>query len=98
MASGANSDDEELALALRLSQLSSDDFDEQLPTERLASANHTSCPCTPTSDEKDDLALALRLSRLSSNDFDEQVARLHRTGSASTSKEAPNESDEDDLE
>jgi hypothetical protein len=107
MASLANSDDEEnFSLALRLSQLSSDDLDPQtaqLPPEGLASANRTSRPRTPTNGEKDDLALALRLSRLSSDDFDEQLARLHHTGSASANEEAhspipPNESDKDDVE
>jgi hypothetical protein len=108
MAGLADSDDEEtLALALRLSQLSSlssDDSDEQIPRnppEGSASANQ-SRPRTPTSDEKDDLALALRLSLAPYDDFDEQLARFHRTGFASTSKEAcpstpPNESEEDDV-
>jgi hypothetical protein len=104
MASLANSDDEEhLALALRLSQLSSDDFDSQiapLPHEGSALASYTSPPRTPTNNEEDDLALALRLSQLPP---DEQVAPLHHTGSTSASEEAhspilPNESDEDDVE
>jgi hypothetical protein len=106
MASPANSDDEEsLALALSLSQLSHD-FDEQiaqLPSEASASTNHISRPRTPASDEKDDLALALRLSLLHSNDLVEQLTQLHHTGSASASEEArsstpPNDSDENDLE
>jgi hypothetical protein len=109
MASPANSDDEEdLALALRLSQLSSDDFDEQiaqLPPEGSASANHTSRSRTPTGDgdDKDDLALLLRLSQLSSDDFDEQVPRLYRLESAPVIEKARlstsrNQRDEDDLE
>jgi hypothetical protein len=105
MASLANSDDEEnLALALRLSRLSSDDFDlqiAQLPGGS-ASANNTSRPRTPTNDEADDLALALRILQLPSDDFDAQIARLHHMGSASTSEEAhspipPNQSDKDDV-
>jgi len=106
MTSRANLDEEDLALALTLSQQSSNDLDEhltQLPTEGSASANHISRPCTPFNDEKDDLALALRLSLLSSDDFDEQVTQLHRAGPAPMSEEAhsstlPNESNEDDLE
>jgi hypothetical protein len=89
MASFTNSNDEESpALALSLSLLSSDDFDEQiaqLPPKGSASTNYISRPCTPTSDAKDDLALALRLSRLSSDDLDPQVTQLHGTGSAAAS-------------
>ena len=106
MASLANSDDEDLALVLRLSQLSSNDFDEQiaqLPPEGSASVEHISRWHAPTSDEKDDLALALRLSLLSSDEFDENVARLHPMGPASLTKDVrplipPSERDEDDLE
>jgi hypothetical protein len=107
MASLANADDkEELALALRLSQLSSDDFDEQIaqhPSEGSASANQPSCPNTPTSDEKGELAMALRLSELSSDDFDTQVARLHHIESAPANEEPRSctprdESEEVDLE
>jgi hypothetical protein len=107
MANPANSDDEEsLALAFSLSQLSCNDFDEQiaqLPSEGSASTNHISRPRTPASDEKDDLALALRLSLLPSNGFDEQLTQLHHTGSTSAGEEArsstrPNDSDENDLE
>ena len=108
MASPANSDDEDLALALRLSQLPSNDFDEQiaqLPPEGSASVEHMSRWHTPTSDAKDDLALALRLSLLSSDEFDEHVAQLHHMGSASASASEdthplipPSERDEDDLE
>ena len=110
MASLANSDDEDLVLALRLSQLpsNSNDFDEQiaqLPLEGPASAEHISRLRAPTSDEKDDLGLALRLSLLSSDEFDEHVARLHHMGSASASAFEdthplipPSERDEDDLE
>jgi hypothetical protein len=101
MAGLANSDEEHLALALSLSLLSSDDFDEQIaepPPQGSGSANHPSRPRTPTSDEKDDLAL--RLSLLPPDDFDEQVARLHHKASASETRSPapPNESDEDDLE
>jgi hypothetical protein len=102
MASLEKSDDEEnLALALRLSQLSSDDFvDEQFAHPRpegSASANHIFRPRTPTND---DLAPVLRLSLLPSDEFDEQVARLHRTGSAFANEEVrsstpPEESGED---
>lgn len=104
MASLANSDDEEnLALALSLSQLSSDDLNEQIARpspEGLAPANRMR---TPISDEKDDLALALRLSLLSPVDYEEQIAQLHHTGSASAGEGArsstpSNESDEDDFE
>jgi hypothetical protein len=106
MASRANSDDEDLALALRLSQLSSKDFDEQIARrlpEGSASANYISRSYTPTREEKDVLALASRLSLLPSDDVDEQAARLHCTGSASASEEThsstpPNDSDENDLE
>jgi hypothetical protein len=99
-----NSDAEDIfALALRLPQLSSDDFDEQiaqLPPEASASANHIYRPRTPTSDDKEDLALALRLSLLP---FNEQVTSLHRAGSTFVSEDArsstlPNESDEGDVE
>jgi hypothetical protein len=105
MASLTDSGDEDtLALALSLSQLSPDDFEEQfaqLPSEGSASANHIPRPRPPTSDEKDELALALRLSQLPSDDL-EQVARLHRTRSASASEEAhsfttPNASDGDGV-
>jgi hypothetical protein len=104
MASHPNSSDEDLTLASRSSQLSSDEVNEQiarLPPEGLTSANHTHRPRT-TSEEKDDVALALRSSPLPSDHFNEQVARLHRTGSASASEEArpstpPNESDKDGL-
>jgi len=95
-----NSDDEEkLALALRLSQLSSDDFDGQTP-EESALANHMPRPHTLASDGKDDLPLALRLSQSSFDNFDERVAPLHPTGhtSASEASTPPNESEEDDLE
>jgi hypothetical protein len=107
MANPANSDDEEsLALAFSLSQLSCNDFDEQiaqLPSEGSASTNHISRPLTPASDEKDNLAPALRQTLLPSNDFDEQLTQLHHTGSASASEEArsstpPNDSDENNLE
>jgi hypothetical protein len=63
MPSPANSDDDEtLDLTLSFSQMSSDDFDEQvaqLPPEGSASVNCISRPRAPTSD---DLALALSLS------------------------------------
>jgi hypothetical protein len=112
MASPTNSDDDErlalaFALAFRLLQLSSDDFEEriaQLPPEGSAPGNHISHPHTPTTNVTEDLALASRLSLLpSSDDSNEQVARLHRMGPASASEEAqpptpPHESDEDDVE
>jgi hypothetical protein len=103
MASHTNPNDEDLSPALRLSQLSSDEVDEQIPqppTEGSTSANHMYRPHTPTGDEGGGLAPASRLSLLPSDDFDEQVAP---TGSASASEEArssipPNKSDQDDLE
>ena len=95
--------EEDIALALRLSELSHDEFDEQSAQFRPERSTPGSHPCTPTNDEKDDLVLALRLSQLSSNDFDEQATRLHCMESGLASEEArsstpPNESDESDLE
>jgi hypothetical protein len=103
MASLADSNDEEsLALALRLSQLSSDEQIAQSPHGGSVSPNHISRPRTPISD-KNDLALALGLSLLPSDEFNDQVARLRRTRSAPTSVKArsptpPKESDENTLE
>jgi hypothetical protein len=107
MTSLTNSNDKEnLALALRVSQLSSDEFDEQiaqLPPEGSASASQIYRLRTTASDENGDLAPALGLPLLPSPLLgrDEQVARLHRAGSASASENArsttpPNESDGDD--
>jgi hypothetical protein len=73
-------DDEELALALKLSQLSPDEFDErvtQFYPFGSASADHASLPAMSPSDEEDVLALTLGLSRLSADEFDQQVAQLH---------------------
>ena len=101
MPSLTNSDGEEdVALALRLSELSADEFDEQVAQFRPEGSIPGSHGCTPT---KDDVALALRLSQLSSDGSDEQVTQLHSMESASASEKAssfapPNESDEDDLE
>lgn len=97
--------DQDLALALRLSQLPFDDSDEQiaqLPPESYASANHGSHSNAPISEE-DDLAAALSLSLISSDDLDKQVAPPHSTGSAPAGEEiplsiTPNESDTDSLD
>jgi hypothetical protein len=66
LASLANSVEEvNLALALSFSQVSSDDFDEQiaqLPPEESAPVNLIFRPRAPTSNEKNNLALALILS------------------------------------
>ena len=100
MPSLTNSDSEEdVALALKLSKLSPEEFDEQLAQFHLEGSMPGSHPCARTS-EKDGLASALRLSQLSS---DEQVTRLHCMESASAGEKAsssapPNEGDEDDLE
>lgn len=104
MTSLADSNEENLTLALRLSRLSSDAIDEQISQflpEGSVSTNHISRLRTPTgdmatSDMEDDLALALRLSLLPSDDLNDQVTRLHRTGSAPTTPH--NESKEDDLD
>jgi hypothetical protein len=100
MTSLADSNDEEsLALALTLSQLSSDDIDEQIAqflSEGSVSANYISRPRAPTSDMEDDLALALRSSLLPSDDFNDQVALLHCTGSTPTTPRY--ESEENDIE
>lgn len=86
MTSLANPDDEQsVALALRLSQLSYDDSAPP-PSEELASANHTPRPCTPTNDEKDDLALAPSPSLPPPDDLNGQAPILYRTRSVPTSE------------
>jgi hypothetical protein len=97
MVSRANSDDEGLAVAVRLSLLSPDDVNAQAaqpPAGGSAPANDISRRTTLPSDEEDKFEIIAAI-------FDKRVNRLHR--SASTSDEArsstlPNETDEDDLE
>ena len=106
MASDTNSNiDEDLALALRLSQLSSDAFDQcvsQLRPEQSASAGSTPCPPTPRSDREHDMATASDISQRSLHE--EQFSRLHSGGSAPAGKDASqtvspdDEYDEDDLD
>ena len=103
MASVTNSDAEDVALALRLSKLSPDEFHEKIPPHRPEGSMSGSHPCTPTTDDKDGLALASRLSQLSSDDIDEQVAQLNPmestpAGEKARSSAPPNEGDEDYLE
>ena len=103
MASHTDSDAEDLVL--RLSQLSRDDFDEQIAQlpQGSASANHVARPTTPASDEEDGLAQALKLSQLSPDEVDEPIAQLHTKGTdaainKSRSSTPPDNSDEDYFE
>ena len=104
MASDTNSNiDEDLALALRLSQLSSDAFDQcvsQLRPEQSASAGSTPCPPTPRSDREHDMAMVSDISQRSLHDSEEQFSRLHSSESAPAAYQTgpPDEYDEDDLE
>jgi len=71
----SNTDEEDLALALRLSQLSSDAFDEHISRlyhTRSASASPVSLPSTPRSDEENNLAPASRISQRSPDAGEEQ--------------------------
>lgn len=97
----SNIEEEDLALALRLSQLSLDTFDEQVT--QLRSASHLPCPTTPRGDGKDNLALASDMSQRSPNASEEQVTQPCPSGSAPTGNEAsqttpPIEYDEDNVE
>jgi len=102
MASHTDSDIEDLVP--RLSQLSRDDFDEQIAQlpQGSASANHVARPTTPTSDEEDSLAQALKLSQLLPDEFDEAIAQLPTKGTdAATNKSrssTPPDNDENYLE
>ena len=108
MAGGTNSniDEEDLAPALRLSQLSSDAFDQcvsQLRPERSASVGSTPCPPTPRIDQEHDLATVPDISQRSLHVSGEQFSGLDSSGSALASKDAcqtasPDEYDGNDLE
>jgi hypothetical protein len=79
---GSNEEEDDLALALRLSQLSSDAFDKkvvQLHREGLASAERTSRPAT---DREGDLTLDLDAPRQYHGTAEEQRTPLHSIRSA----------------
>ena len=71
----SNTDEDDLALALRLLQLSSDAFDENIAHHhhtRSASASPATFPSTPRSDEENNLALTSRISQRSPDAAEEQ--------------------------
>lgn len=73
-------EDEDVAPALRLSQVSPDDPDEQaarLPSQGSALANITP---NPRSNEQDDLTLPLGALSLPSDALNEQITKFHSEG------------------
>lgn len=97
---GSNEEEDDLALALRLSQLSSDAFDKkvvQLHREGLASAERTSRPATPRRDREGDLTLDLDAPRQYHGTAEEQRTPLHsiRSAGGEASQTTPGN---DDLE
>jgi hypothetical protein len=83
MASFTNSDDDEdPALALRLSQMSVHAFDEQvaqLQSQEAAPVDASPRQPTPLGqNDEDDLGLALNLSHFPAEIVDEQVGDLHK--------------------
>ena len=85
------SEEDDLARALRLSQLSADDFDEQAQVDRRlhvrsASTREQAHP-SPPPNESDEDELALNMSQLPADVFDEQAIEINR----------PNTADEEDL-
>ena len=77
-----SNDGEDLALALRFSQVSSDDPDEQLEAARLPSPGSALANFTPSprSNEQDDLALSLDALSRPSDALDEQITKFHSEG------------------
>jgi hypothetical protein len=77
-------EEEELALALELSQISADAFDErvaQLQPGDWASNDHVSHATRPPNDDENNSAPALGSSQVSSGAFNEQLTQLHPQGS-----------------
>ena len=71
---GSNTDEEDLALALRLSRLSSDAFDEHISQHyRAGSASPSPVP-RPNTLEQNSLALALSIAQRSPDAAEEQVS------------------------
>lgn len=90
--SSTGDEQDDLALAMRLSQLSSDDFDEQVARlHRIgpAPASKKACSSTsPNEGDEDDLELALNLSQLPADDvFDGHASELGRGGESPTAIE-----------
>jgi hypothetical protein len=85
---------DDLELALRLSLLPSDDFDEQIArlqhTESALTSEKARSPTPPNESEENDLELALNLSQLPADIFDEQVRGLNeRRESRSATEGSP---------
>jgi hypothetical protein len=99
----SNTEKEDLALALRLSQLSSDALEErcaQFHPEGSASSKDAPHPTTPCSYEKDNLALAPNVSPRSGDACEEQIIESHPSKYVPASNEAHHTtpSSEDDPE
>jgi len=69
---------DDLALALRLSQLSSDDFDKEVSHLQYPPTGEAHPTTPPIEDNEYDLELALTLSQLPADLFDEQAMELNR--------------------
>ena len=85
------SEDDDLARALRLSQLSADDFDEQAQVDRRlhvrsASTREQAHP-SPSPNESDEDELALNMSQLPADVFDEQAIEINRQNGSNTADE-----------
>ena len=82
------SEEKDLARALRLSQPSADDFDQQVQVDRVESAStREQAHPSPPPNESDEDELALNMSQLPADVFDEQAIEINRQNGSNTADE-----------